>query len=433
LAVSEIYVTPSLSACSLKNKDVYVVVKTPTTQAIDFMKNPTYLRIENIPGVPAFNYQLTKNLVGNSSDTVKVTTGVTITKGTHDIKAYISPAIDKNLLNDTARLSLNINPALTITAQPISIASCLLRGDDVSQDVTITNTGNMDISDMTVTFEVSTQSQGTVHTDIAKRKITLSSGQSEKLAFPYIVPASAMYDVNIGVTMDCDPLLLNNNQIGFRECVETEDLALYFIKPLAQKSGEVDSISKTKDLEVSVKNEGSTQNYTDITIRTHIEDLNGNVLSGPFVDQITDYIYPLDSFIYIRKYTVPDVDYYVIKVFIDNMDKYPGTDTIITTPARKTNKVNALSTIVSDVFTLGQNIPNPAKDNTMIEYSIPLSGEVVFKVQSVSGQILYTQTLQSESGKHVIELKTSDLAAGIYFYSMEYKGQKLVKRMSIKK
>ena len=67
----------------------------------------------------------------------------------------------------------------------------------------------------------------------------------------------------------------------------------------------------------------------------------------------------------------------------------------------------------------------------MIEYSIPSSDEVVFKVQSVSGQVLYTQTIQSEAGKQIIELNTSDFAAGVYFYSMEYKGQKLVRRMSI--
>jgi len=84
-------------------------------------------------------------------------------------------------------------------------------------------------------------------------------------------------------------------------------------------------------------------------------------------------------------------------------------------------------------FALWQNTPNPAEGDTFIEYCIPVAGEVIFNINSVSGQVLYTQVIQSESGKHVIEVNTSDLAAGIYFYSIEYMGHKLVKRMSVKK
>jgi hypothetical protein len=85
----------------------------------------------------------------------------------------------------------------------------------------------------------------------------------------------------------------------------------------------------------------------------------------------------------------------------------------------------------SNVFTLGQNIPNPANNRTRIDYSIPEVGEVVFHVHSVSGQLLYSRTIETASGKQSIELNTNTFAAGIYFYSIEYKGQRLVKRMMI--
>ena len=82
-------------------------------------------------------------------------------------------------------------------------------------------------------------------------------------------------------------------------------------------------------------------------------------------------------------------------------------------------------------FTLGQNIPNPAQGLTTIGYSIPKAGEVIFNIYTVSGQVLHTDTLQSRAGRHVIELNTSSFASGVYFYSIEYQGQKLVKRLIV--
>ncbi|MDR1877938.1 MAG: T9SS type A sorting domain-containing protein, partial [Bacteroidales bacterium] len=84
-------------------------------------------------------------------------------------------------------------------------------------------------------------------------------------------------------------------------------------------------------------------------------------------------------------------------------------------------------------ISLSQNIPNPATDNTVIRYSVPSDGSVTFNVYSISGQVLYSQTAETSFGAHSIELNTSDLSAGIYFYSMEFKGQRLIKRMVIER
>ncbi len=83
-------------------------------------------------------------------------------------------------------------------------------------------------------------------------------------------------------------------------------------------------------------------------------------------------------------------------------------------------------------FTMEQNIPNPAKDKTIINYSVPQDGEIIFQIYSVSGQILYNKIENVPLGEHQIELNLSDYASGIYFYSMEYKGHRIVKRMSVK-
>jgi hypothetical protein len=82
-------------------------------------------------------------------------------------------------------------------------------------------------------------------------------------------------------------------------------------------------------------------------------------------------------------------------------------------------------------ISMSQNIPNPSNGTTRIDYSLPTDGEVSFYVYTISGQELFNKVVETTSGKHSIELNTTSLASGIYFYSMEFKGQRSVKRMSV--
>jgi hypothetical protein len=149
-------------------------------------------------------------------------------------------------------------------------------------------------------------------------------------------------------------------------------------------------------------------------------------------------IFPLDTqqFTFGESYTVPDDSIYYIRVYLDKVDNYPEDDIIeikretVKSPSEpEPPSVKGIDG--AERFILGQNIPNPANNRTRIDYSIPEAGEVVFYLHSVSGQLLYSETIESASGKQSLELSTSSFAAGIYFYSIEYKGQRLVKRMMI--
>jgi hypothetical protein len=98
------------------------------------------------------------------------------------------------------------------------------------------------------------------------------------------------------------------------------------------------------------------------------------------------------------------------------------------------NNVSSISTneYAKKTWTLKQNIPNPATNSTRIDYNIPEAGEVTFRLYNITGQFLYSKTIEAEGGSHNIELNTSKLCGGIYFYSIEYKGQRLVKRMVVR-
>ncbi len=84
-------------------------------------------------------------------------------------------------------------------------------------------------------------------------------------------------------------------------------------------------------------------------------------------------------------------------------------------------------------FWLGQNMPNPTTGLTNVEYNLPTSGEVYFSIMNLLGQKVYTFIKNEEIGKHIIDLNVSDLPAGFYYYTIEFKGKRLVKKMLINK
>jgi hypothetical protein len=84
-------------------------------------------------------------------------------------------------------------------------------------------------------------------------------------------------------------------------------------------------------------------------------------------------------------------------------------------------------------FMLGQNVPNPAGDMTRIPYFIPESGTTQFTIENVVGQLLYTENISSTAGNHEIVLDISHFTTGLYFYSLEYVGRKITKKMLIER
>jgi hypothetical protein len=150
---------------------------------------------------------------------------------------------------------------------------------------------------------------------------------------------------------------------------------------------------------------------------------------------IVDHLLASTTYTFTQPYTVPNDTVYYLTVYTNSYDLYLYNDTVRerreTVEKPTTPAVKGIDGIAG--FALGQNIPNPATNTTRIDYSIPEAGEVVFHLQSASGQLLYSKTIEAASGKQSLEVNTSTLAAGIYIYSIEYKGQRIIKRMSVQK
>ena len=83
-------------------------------------------------------------------------------------------------------------------------------------------------------------------------------------------------------------------------------------------------------------------------------------------------------------------------------------------------------------FILEQNYPNPFDGKTKIEFSLPFSGQARFFVTDIVGRTLYEQTQFYPQGRSVITFDKDKLAAGVYYYGIEYDGQRRMHKMIVK-
>lgn len=83
---------------------------------------------------------------------------------------------------------------------------------------------------------------------------------------------------------------------------------------------------------------------------------------------------------------------------------------------------------------LSQNIPNPSKGNSQVNYELTTAENVLFEVFDLQGRkVLSYNEGQKMAGKHSIELESSKLESGTYYYSLITEKGKLTRKMLIAK
>ena len=92
---------------------------------------------------------------------------------------------------------------------------------------------------------------------------------------------------------------------------------------------------------------------------------------------------------------------------------------------------NSLNDIRNHDFKLCQNIPNPTKQTTTINYYLPKPGKAVFNIVNIVGELVYQKEYTSQQGENKIELDISNFESGIYYYSLEFEGVLKVRKMVI--
>jgi hypothetical protein len=439
LAVTEVIVEPNVDVCDMTNKQIQVVIQPTTSQAIDLTANPTTLRVEIEGSTNTYDIPLQgRTLLGNTADTIPITSSVDLAFGNYAVKAFLVTSVDVNPSNDTARYIVDITPAIAVNlvkqSQP---GSCIDAGVAIKQPMTIQNTGNVPLSNIKVRLSVVVGS-GVLATEIEETiPGPLDSGEifDYTMNSAYLVPWYSDYTVFVNLT-GCDPVNIKAESNVY-ECANTHNLAIVRID--SPSGTDADTAGRSIPVTITLRNMDDLRDFQDVKATITIRGSNGVTAGLPISEVIPFDVISLDSaeYTFTQRYTVPDDSYYSLIVFIsdisnDPLDNFPKDDTITIVRTIADTTPIGISTFDGEGISLGQNIPNPANDRTEIHYSIPSDGSVTFYVYSVSGQLLHSQTTETTFGAHSIELNTSDLAAGMYFYAMEFKGQRLVKRMVIK-
>jgi hypothetical protein len=84
----------------------------------------------------------------------------------------------------------------------------------------------------------------------------------------------------------------------------------------------------------------------------------------------------------------------------------------------------------NDVFNIVSNYPNPFKGTTNIEVNFTQSTNATVKVVNVMGQEVYNQNFNKiAAGLNNLEINLGNVAAGVYFYSIEANGFKSTGKM----
>lgn len=85
--------------------------------------------------------------------------------------------------------------------------------------------------------------------------------------------------------------------------------------------------------------------------------------------------------------------------------------------------------------TLGQNVPNPAKDYTIVVFDFEeMTNDVTFEIRDINGRLIQTQFFGTlPAGKHTEIIDTQSMTAGIYLYTLYAGNERQTKRMSVVK
>lgn len=88
--------------------------------------------------------------------------------------------------------------------------------------------------------------------------------------------------------------------------------------------------------------------------------------------------------------------------------------------------------VTATKFSVSQNTPNPSLVSTSIEYQLSTASKVNLKVVDLTGRIVIEMNEGNKSvGTHAIEINTSRLTKGVYFYTLTAGNEKISKKMIV--
>lgn len=434
--VAEFQITDSLSACSLTNRQIAVVMNNSTLYDVNYDRpDSIYLHVNLMKpdsSVTTIKKVMTGRLLANTSDTVVVCSDYDFSMaGTYGFYAYVDTVtFTTDVTNDSLYYSFDVLPDLAVVKMD-AIGNKNM-GDVVIPTVYVVNTGNLTAEKVQLRMKVNDENDIVeVYNNPLKVGDTLKYTFTQGFTVPQIDPDQPYYFLSIESEMSCD-MDATNDVCEFVGGVNLIDLSVYSIEN--PKGSGFGCDSGRKEIYVNI----NLYNYSDVAVDTatvHVVVDSANTVYAEFTEVVTNIAIGNTNMSLHTPYRVPNFtgDYKVI-VYVENVNGEMNNinDTASIEACAIYNDV-AVPQFDGEGYSLGQNIPNPANVSTVIPFAVPEDATVTLTVMSVSGQMLYATEIQATAGENNYELNVNALAAGIYYYTMEYKGQRLVRKMNVVK
>jgi len=372
-----------LIACELDNIPIEVKLSNRTSQLFDFDRYPTNIKVK-ISGAVDTTFQQPLNtgiIAGDTSIVYTLANAFDFSKnGTYNILAYIDAADDYKL-NDTIRITRTIQVDADLYAMDTINSRTV--GDTIYPTIYIANNGNLSINGFTATININNVLTITEYVDTL-----LAAGDTLTYTFlqPYLVPMvtelQPFYQLNIDVLLSCDENKSNNSISKYYE-VDVPlyvDLAITKINYPIADSCETGFDKVYPSIEIANNGTGNSQGGT-----LTVEIDSAGIVIDTFTESISD-IASNNTITHTctQSYTVPNFNgNYTVKVTIEHDDDIDLSNNELSVVTCAKENVGVLER-EEQLWTLGQNIPNPAQTMTEIPYAIPSDGTINMKIMSLS-------------------------------------------------
>ncbi len=427
--------TPKVSdfvACNLTGRSLTVYLENLTGQKVPFKAGDS-VTVE-MSGASNFVYKkaLTGRLENRETDTLTLAPIDYVGGGQFDVKVYVN-SVDSNAANDTAKFSLNLNPDLAVVSH--DAIGYTEPGDTVYVGFTMKNTGNLDIVTPFDVRVVVNREDTVVEriSQVLKPGDTLYHRFGKGIIVPMTTADQPYYLLDVAALLPCDADGDNDTVriIGNVNIIDNGILSI-----TAPVSGQCAMGGELSKIEVRLFNNGNVDN-TDSVVLTAVIDSAGKACMT-----LTEKIAPMyagenRNYTFRQQYRVPRLsvngarETYRVTVYMVSLDGDfdRGNDTASVEACVEGGV--GIGDAVADRWTVGQNVPNPASDVTRIPYELPEAGVLTLRIMGLNGQVLYREEMQTEAGSGDIRVNVSDFASGVYYYSVEYCGERVVRKMNI--
>jgi hypothetical protein len=418
------------TACDDTPVEVRAVITNLSREEIDLTTDTLTL---NVTGAISYSNRVACNrrLGGFASDTLTLGQIALDANGAYYLEAYMQSA-DDNTANDTLRDSsifiwqeIALDTVFGLDQQTLKPV-----GDTVGVRALVVNNGNTAVEQVILHMRINGSE---VLADTVNRQLYPGDTLLHPMSQPYHVPAATReapyYFFELFAELSCDADTSNNSvrMVGQVFIPDSIDLQVLEVTTTEQALGNT-KLSPT----VRIANIGSLRADSVVL---HVDVVND---SNRVVERISETISRMEAnetlnHDFTMTYEVPDyTGKYTLKAYVEAIDgdSIQSNDTLARQFRCYRDSVG-IREITDLDWQLGQNIPNPATEITAIPFTLPQEGTVRLSVMTANGQVIHRQEIQGEAGGNRLELNTADWTSGIYYYTMEYRGQRITRKMNI--